>query len=158
MGTSSQLFPETSKHVRTPQASATRVGLIAGAATAGVLIGLGLRHGTALQPFAATGRIMLSAVAGRLPETVLAFAGAVIHFAVATFLAWCAVKLVKHVGGRALIGAVAVALVAWVASTWLFPTGLRALTADLSFGQQLVYYSVLGITLWGGIRLASDEE
>lgn len=140
------------------QASATRVGLIAGAATAGVLIGLGLRHGTALQPFSATGRIMLSGAAPRLPETVLAFTGTVVHFAVATLFAWGAVSLVKHVGGRVLIAACLVAAVAWIASAWVFPSGLRSLTADLSGAQQLVYYSVLGTTLWGGIRFASMAE
>ena len=101
---------------------------------------------------------MLSVVAQRLPEPVLAFAGAAIHFALATILAWCAVKLVKYAGGRALVGAAMVALVAWIISAWVFPPALRALTADLSFVQQLLYYSVLGITLWGGIRLASEGE
>jgi hypothetical protein len=134
--------------------SVARVGLVSGAATAGVLIGFGLRHGTALQPFTGAGRILLTTGTGRVPEAMLAFLGAASHFAMAAAIGWVAVAVSRRMPHRAPIIALLVAAAVWIAAEWILPTALRALTADLSRLQQLIYFSVLAVTLWGGIRLA----
>lgn len=101
---------------------------------------------------------MTSALALQVPEAPLAFAGAVLHFAMATAFAWLAVALTKRMKGRPLLAATLVAVVAWTLAGWVLPASLRALTADLSNVQQLFYYSVFIVTLWGGIRFAREGE
>jgi hypothetical protein len=137
---------------------ATGVGVFAGAATAGTLIGFGLRHGTALQPFAGAGRILLGSASARVSEVVLAFIGALLHFVLTTAWAWLALVLL----GRASMGvpaaAAAAAIMAWLLTTWVLPASLAAPTADLSAIQLVLYYVVLCVTLWGGIRLALQSD
>lgn len=134
--------------------AAIRIGVIAGAATAGVLLGFGLRHGTALQPLTGAGRIMLSSLAFHVPEAVLAIVGAILHLAITTLWAWCALQVVRRMAGRTALATTMVAAGAWVVSAWVLPSLLGAVTIDLSLGQQLVFFGVLDVTLWGGIRLA----
>lgn len=98
--------------------------------------------------------MMLNAAATRAPEAMLAFFGAAAHFAIAAAIGWVSVALSRRMPQWAALIATAVALSAWMASEWVFPAALRALTADLSRTQQLVYFIVLAITLWGGIRFA----
>lgn len=100
---------------------------------------------------------MLSTLAARAPDAALAFAGAVVHFGLAAVWAWFAVIATRKLSGRSAVAATLVVLVAWLLSAWVFPPALRALTADLSFAQQLFYHGVLLVTLWGGIRLAQSR-
>ena len=54
-----------------------QTGIVAGAATAGAIIGLGVRHGAALTPFAMAGRIMV----GAAPWLIAIIAGVLLHLA-----------------------------------------------------------------------------
>ena len=66
-------------------------------------------------------------------------------------------NVARRLGGRVLAASFAVAGLAWMASGWILPESFRAITADLSRGEQFLFFSVLGITLWAGIRLALTD-
>lgn len=135
-----------------------RAGLLSGAATSGILIGLGWRHGTALQPFAGAGRVLLGSPSSRLPELLLVVVGLALHLVLAMLAGWVTIAFMRRLGARLVVAAVCVTLLAWVATAWVLPESLRAVTADLSRPEQLLFFSVLGVTLWFGIRLAFEAQ
>src|SRR5215216_424537 len=74
---SDSIRPVTSDRMRT----GVRVGGLAGATTAGVLVGLGMRHGTAVDPFLVQGRAFLSILGAQAPPPGVAVGvGTIVHF------------------------------------------------------------------------------
>ena len=134
------------------------IGVLAGAATAGILVGLGMRHGTAMQPFAGAGRILLVNSTGSYSDPLLVAVGLLMHLVLAAIAGCAALALARRFPTRVLPASLAVAAFAWFASAWVLPESLRAVTEDLSRSEQLLFFSVLGVTLWLGIRLALDAK
>jgi hypothetical protein len=132
-------------------------GVIAAAATGGVIAGFGVREGSAGEPFAALGRLLLgiatSEPSGR--QLVGLIAGIVLHSA--TALAWgllFAALFARLRGLRLMAAAALFAAVAYAVSTKL-PGLLRLGHGARAFPPQLVLlYTVLAISLVAGIRLA----
>jgi hypothetical protein len=133
-----------------------RVGLIAAAATAGVLVGLGLRHGAALTPFQLYGRAFLASWTGLIAPAWLSVAvGLVVHglwmvvWGVC-FTAVAAPLRVRSVTILALLLGLMAALAAWV-----FPAALGAAAlASLSSLQTFLFVLFLALSLLAGTRLA----
>jgi hypothetical protein len=132
-------------------------GVLAAAATGGVVAGFGVREGSAGEPFAALGRLLLgvaaSEPAGR--QLVALIAGILLHSA--TALAWGLLfaALFARLRGLGLVAAAALfAAVAYAVSTRL-PELLRLGHGARAFPPQLVLlYTVLALSLVAGIRLA----
>lgn len=126
--------------------------MIAGAATAGALIGLGWRHGAALDPFTFAGRAMLGAVR----DGVAVAAGFALH--VAWTMVWGACFTVVAAplrGGRLMVAALAFAAALWAVSTFALPGVSPVMrVAGLSIVRALFVYLVLAIALVMGMRLA----
>lgn len=134
-----------------------RIGLVAGAASTGALIGLGLRHGSALTPFQLYGRVVTASLTGLVPTDATAVAvGLAVH------LFWMALwgagfALVAR--SRHLPRLVAVATGFCAAAGWLgsqfFPSLLgAAAVASLGTGQLLLFLLLVAAALVAGMRLA----
>jgi hypothetical protein len=134
-----------------------RVGLIAAAATAGVLVGLGLRHGAALTPFVLYGRAVLASVTGLLAPPALA---TVIGFIGHAFwmLLWGVCFSVVAAPLRAPQLALAAAMFATILgllSATLLPSALGAgAMASLSGIQTAFFLFLMAGALYLGMRLA----
>jgi hypothetical protein len=134
-----------------------RVGLIAAAATAGVLVGLGLRHGAALTPFSLYGRAVLASVTGLLAPPGLATA---IGFAGHTFwmLLWGVCFSVVAAPLRAPLLAAAAAFFAAILgllAATVLPSALGAgALASLSGAQMAFFLVCMAGALYLGMRLA----
>lgn len=131
-------------------------GVIAGAATAGALIGFGVRFGTPLRPF----NTVAAAVLGQLafgaaePPVFVTIVGIVLHFAIA--LAW-GVAYVYAVGrshGYRWQWAVAAGVAAFLLTS-LFARALGVgLGTLLPLGDRIVLSLVLALALPVGMRFA----
>jgi hypothetical protein len=97
---------------------------------------------------------MFSSAAFAMPDPLLAFTGAIVHFTMMMAVAWVAVTLSNRWPQWTQLAVIGVVVVVWIANTWLLPATFRAVTADLSATHKLLFYTVLAVTLWGGIRLA----
>lgn len=127
-------------------------GVIAGAATAGALIGLGWRHGAALDPFTFAGRAMLGAVR----DGVAVLAGFALH--VAWTMVWGACFTVVAAplrGARLVLAGFAFAAALWAVSALALP-GVSPVVrvASLSIARTILVYLVLAVSLVAGMRLA----
>jgi hypothetical protein len=133
-----------------------RVGGLAGATTAGVLVGLGLRHGRALEPFFVQGRAFLSMIGGQFPPSVLAVGvGIVVHFVWMFLWGVCFSIVATELRGGALVGAgvLFVVLIGALAST-IVPGALGAAgMALLSTPQTILLLILLGGALIAGVRV-----
>ncbi len=135
-------------------------GVIAAAATGGVVAGFGVREGSAAEPFATLGRLLLG-VATSEPgarQLVALFAGILLHSAIAMILGMLFAMLFARLRGLRLLAAAALfAAAAYAVSTklpglWRLGHGARA------FPPQLVLlYCVLALSLVAGIRLARNS-
>jgi hypothetical protein len=135
-------------------------GVIAAAATGGVIAGFGVREGSAAEPFASLGRLLLgiatSEPAGR--QLVALFAGIALHSATALLWGLIFAALFAHLRGLRLgVAAALFAAVAYAVST-KFPGLLRLGYGARAFPPQLVLlYTALAISLVAGIRLARTD-
>lgn len=134
------------------------VGTLAASATAGALIGFGLRQGTPLRPFNAVARLVLGARAEGVWgfDPLVTLTGVALH--VTVMLAW-GLLCVRLAGGRrglarAAFG-VAVALLALAVDLFVVERLLGAgVSGVLSTLQVIVVHVLLALALVVGMRLA----
>ncbi|HWP03514.1 MAG TPA: hypothetical protein VNL96_08670 [Gemmatimonadaceae bacterium] len=137
-----------------------RSGLLAAAATAGVLAGFGTRFGSPWFFFQVYGREVVRVLTGALPSpSAAAAAGAVGHFV--TMLLWATVYrlLLGALAPRRLAGVVGVTLSVCVLAALIqlhfLPLAAGAGSAQwLGTPRQSLYLLVLGVALLAGTRLA----
>jgi hypothetical protein len=132
-----------------------RTGVLAAAATAGAIIGLGLRHGAALDPFTLTGRSLV----GAAPVLVATIAGLSLH--VGWMLVWgaCFTLVAASLRGtRLLLAAIFFAIALWGLSSYLMPSAEPATrAAGLTTPQSLFVHLLLALGLASGMRLAQEH-
>ncbi len=133
------------------------MGLIAAAATAGVLVGLGARHGDALTPFFLSGRSLLAALTGALAPPVLAtLTGLLVH--AFWMLVWgvCFSLVAASLRGLRLAVAAAVCAIAVrVLGATVLPGALGAgALASLNAPQMWFLLTLFALSLFVGMRLA----
>ncbi|HSA56860.1 MAG TPA: hypothetical protein VLE53_14210 [Gemmatimonadaceae bacterium] len=136
-----------------------RVGLLAAAATAGVLIGLGLRHDAALTPFLLYGRSLVASFSSAIPPSGVALVvGALAHGF--WMLVWgaCFTLVAGPLRGRPLAVASGLYGVLCVFGVMrFFPVMLGALPlASLTVPQSLLLVVVLALVLFLGTRIARE--
>ena len=140
-------------------ATGVRVGLIAAAATSGVLIGLGARHEAATIPFLLTGRSVWASFAGALssPATAIVL-GLLIH--TAWMIAWgvgFSVVALSLQGPPLLLAAAIFSLVAGILSRTVMPRALGAASlAGLSWPQLAFLLALMALSLAAGMRVARE--
>ena len=143
----------------TPLRRALVVGTIAASATAGALVGFGLRQGTPLRPFNAVARLLLGARADGVWgfDPVVTLIGVLLH--VTVILAWgflCVGIAGARRGVPAFATAVGVTLAALAVDLLVVERGLHAgLSGVLSSGQVVALHLVLLVALALGMRFAS---
>ena len=134
-----------------------RVGLVSAAATAGVLVGLGLRHDAATTAFFLAGRSLLASSAGLIPPSLVAVTlGVVVHLAWMVLWGVCFTYVAARLRGLALYVAAALfaALIGILGATFL-PGALGAgALAALSQAQTVFFLAVLGLSLALGTVIA----
>jgi len=135
------------------------VGTVAAAATIGAVIGLGLRHGLALRPFASTGRALFEKlrIAGTAPASALV--GLTVVACAIIMLGVCFTVVAAPLRGLRLLGAAIVfGAIAWGVSAFVIPSILAWSTgAVLGSAQRLFIFSMLTIALAVGMRLARSS-
>jgi hypothetical protein len=132
-------------------------GLVSAAATAGVLVGLGLRHDAATTAFFLAGRSLVASSAGMIaPTPVAVVLGIVIHVAWMVLWGVCFTIVAARLRGAALFLAAALfaALIGTLSATFL-PGALGAgAVAALTRAQTLFFLSLLGLSLAAGTLIA----
>jgi hypothetical protein len=130
-------------------------GGVAASATAGALVAMGTRLGSALLPFGAIG----SVVAGGPPRSMVVQPGVVVlgivgHIVVTMLWALVFARLTERWRGAAFRAALFVAAGA-MAAWWLVGsvTG-RGIAVVLPLGDHVVFGLVLALSLVGGMRFA----
>ena len=141
--------------------AALQVGLIAAAATAGVLAGFGLSQDGALSPFAVLGRLTLGVPqnAGPAAQSAATLAGVALHTALAGL--W-GVLFVLVAGGargaRLALSAVLFALFVYALDLGLLPPLLRLGHGARAFPSQSAFlHLVLAVALGIGTWIASID-
>ena len=132
-----------------------RVGGLAGATTACVLVGLGVRHGTAVEPFLVQGRAFLSILGGNAPPSVVAVGvGILVHFTWMLLWGVCFSAVATSLRGFALVATATlfVLLVGALASTIVPGAPGAAAMAPLSTPQTIFLLILLGGALIAGVR------
>ena len=132
------------------------MGVVAAAATIGAVMGLGLRHGLALRPFATTGHAVLAIVGVAATATASAVAGIAIVTAAIVVLGVCfTVVAVALRGVRLLIAALAFGALAWTITSFVVPSVLTLSSgAVLGNAQRVFIFALLAVALVVGMRLA----
>jgi hypothetical protein len=129
--------------------------VLAAATTAGAIIGLGLRHGAAVDPFTLTGRPLV----GAAPVLVATIAGFALHFG--WMLVWgaCFTLVAASLrGGRLAAAAIVFAIALWGLSNYLVPSAEPATrAAALTAPQSLFVHLLLALGLASGMRLAQEH-
>lgn len=134
-----------------------RIGFVATAATAGVIVGLGLRHQAALRPFVMSGRSTFAAMTGLVAPIPLATTfGFLVHAAWMVLWGICFSMIATPLRGPyRLVTAILLAILAGVLSRSIAPgamgAGVMAVQTD---AQTLILLTVFALSLLGGIRLA----
>jgi len=132
-------------------------GLLAAAATAGVIVGDGWRSGSAWTTFIELGAASLAASIGSAyPSIVLAMVGLSIH--AFWFVVWglCFTAVARSLrGGKLFIAAAIVTATLWVLARAVFPFALGAAELSLMSAAHAVLYVVtIAVALTIGTRLA----
>ena len=130
---------------------------MAAAATVGALIGLGLRHGLALHPFASLGRALLVLAGASAPRGAAATLAGLAAVAVAIIvLGVCFTIVAAPLRGVRLIAvAILFAAVGWAVSAYVVPSMLVSNGGTvLGTAQRLFVCALLAIGLLAGMRLA----
>jgi len=135
-------------------------GLIAAAATAGALMGFGIRFGTPLRPFNTIAASVLGAIAlaaGNAPSLITAI-GLAVHVVVCVGWALAYAWLVDHTNGREWFWGVVTAFTAFVVTSILARALDIGLGTLLSVPQRIVVAVALAIALPMGMRLANSAQ
>jgi hypothetical protein len=130
---------------------------VATAATAGVIVGLGLRHQSALRPFLMSGRSTFAAITGLVAPIPLATTfGFAVHAGWMVLWGICFSMIATPMRGlQRLFAAILLAVLAGVLSMSIAPGALGAGgMAVQSDAQTLILLTVFALSLLGGIRLA----
>lgn len=141
--------------------SGIRVGTLAGATSAGVLVGLGMRHGAAFAPFGILGRAFAARFAGIVPATPFATVlGVVLHFLWMVLWGVCfALFAARLRGGALLTAAVLFAGFIGAIGATVAPGALgAAAVASLTIAQTVFLLALLALTLAAGMHFARGRE
>ena len=136
-------------------AAAWRTGMIVGATTAGAVIGVGLRHGDALEPFMIAGHALLSTSSGLVPLPWLALAGGLaLHLMLMLVVGGLFALVALRARGPVLaLGAASYAVCVALAAQWMGPAALGAFGALLSTRPQWIFLmALLASALIAGVR------
>ena len=131
------------------------VGGLAGATTAGVLVGLGMRHGRALEPFFVQGRAFLSTLGGEAPPSMLAVGVGILVHCIWMMLWGVSFSMIAtRMRGFALVlTALLFVVVIGVLASTIVPGALGAAgMALLSTPQTIFLLLLLGGALIAGVR------
>ena len=133
-----------------------RVGAVAAAATIGAVIGLGLRHGLALRPFAAAGRALLEKLGVMGSPSESALVGLMMVACAIIVLGVCFTIVAAPLRGLPLlVAAIVFGAIAWSVSAFVVPSILAWSTGTvLGSAQRLFIFGMLTIALVVGMRLA----
>jgi len=137
-------------------------GAIAGAATTGVVVGFGLREGSALRPFASLGRHVLAMEAAHTGarRALATGAGLLLHLLV--MLAWgvlFGLAAARWRGWRRWAAAVVIGALAFAVDHLASPEVLRLSDAPgVSALQRATLYVVLALALVLGMRVALSSS
>ena len=136
-----------------------RVGTVAAAATIGAVIGLGLRHGLALRPFASAGRALFEKIGIAGTASASAIVGLAMAACAIIVLGVCFTVVAAPLRGLRLLGvAIAFGAIAWGVSAFVVPSILAWSTgAVLGSAQRLFIFGMLTIALVAGMRLARSS-
>lgn len=143
-----------------PQLSLARhtfPGLLAAAASAGVIVGGGWRSGTAWAPFAQLSDALLgSRVGASLPTSVHAVMGLVFHTLLFVLWGICFTAVARSLrGGRLFIAAMVLTMALWFLARVMFPRALGAAElSGMSSAHAALYLAIVAIALLLGTRLA----
>lgn len=137
--------------------AALRTGVIVGAATAGAVVGVGLRSGDALAPFLNAGRALLTTSSGLVPLPWLALVGGVaLH--VMLMLAVGGLFALLALGARGAMLGVLAALYAALLAFAARRLGAGAMGAvgflPLSQAQSIFLMALLAAALFAGVTWA----
>lgn len=137
-----------------------RVGVLAGATTAGTLIGLGYRHSAATAPFEILGRAFIARFTGvLLADSAATWIGLALHFLWMLLWGLCFALFASRLRGIALVvaGVLFAAFVGTVAAT-VAPGALGAGTmAAFSTPQMIFFLALLALSLALGMRFARGD-
>jgi len=136
-----------------------RVGTVAAAATIGAVIGLGLRHGLALRPFASAGHALFQKLGIAGTPSASAVVGLTMVASAIIVLGVCFTVVAAPLRGLRLLGAaVAFGAMAWGVCGFVVPSILAWSTgAVLGIAQRLFIFGMLTIALVVGMRLARSS-
>ena len=140
--------------------SGIRVGTLAAATSAGVLVGLGMRHGAAFAPFEILGRSFAARFAGIVPAAPLATVlGVVLHVLWMMLWGMCfALFAARLRGGALLTAAVLFAGFIGALGATVAPGALGAgAVASLTVAQTVFLLALLALTLAAGMRFARSR-
>lgn len=132
-------------------------GLIAAAASAGVIVGDGWRNGSALAPFIRLGVAFFpSRIAPLFPNFVHGFVGVTVHTFLFVLWGICFTAVARSLrGGKVLTAALIVTVLLGIFARVAFPRALGA--AELSFMSMphvILYLATIAVALSFGTRLA----
>jgi hypothetical protein len=132
------------------------VGVVAAAATIGAVIGLGLRHGLALRPFASTGRALLTMLGVASSSGTSVVVGIAVVTCAIIVLGVCFTVVAAALRGvRLLIVGLAFGALAWMVDSFVVPSNLTlASGAVLGSAQRAFIFALLALSLVVGMRLA----
>jgi len=134
-----------------------RTGLILGAATAGVIVGLGVRYDSALTPFLLAGRATIATMSGLVVSPLVAtVSGIVVHTAWMLLWGVCFSAVATALRGvRLWVAAAIFAALVGVLSATIVPGALGAGAMVAQTGPQtVVFLTLFAVALLAGMRFA----
>ena len=137
-------------------AAGVRSGLIATAATSGVLVAYGLRTGSLTASFLFLGRHLGGFRDAIYPQSTVVLAGFLLH--AAWIVAWCVVYALLTAGARPLLRAPVAFLVAgmaYYASSYLIGSALDS--SGVGITRWLFLHIVFAVAMLTGTRFAKTE-
>ncbi len=132
-------------------------GLLAAAASAGVLIGGGWRSGNAWTPFIHLGAAVVAPPIGvAVPASVHALMGLAVHTILLALWGFCFTAVAQSLrGGKLFFAAVVITAALWIVTRIVFPRALGAAEWSLmSSAHALLYLATIAIAFSLGTRLA----
>lgn len=134
-----------------------RAGLVTTAATAGALVGLGIRHQAAVTPFLNSGQATLGALTGAAAPALVAIAvGVLLHTGWMVLWGVCFSVVAAPLRGLRLVGAAMLfAALLGVLATTVLPSALGAgAVAPLTRPQIIFFAALIALSLAAGMRIA----